>query len=121
MKRILLAIALALTVTSVQARDYWDARREIQERYERNGGGRHYGGNYYNGYYNGYYHHGGLNRDEKLILGAALIYSIAKNAQQSDPAYRERKAFEQGLHAREREIQAERERRAYECGYYGNC
>jgi hypothetical protein len=56
-----------------------------------------------------------------LIIGAAIM-----NAAQTPPTpvvtlTREQQAYERGRQERLRIEQAQREQRAYECGYYGNC
>lgn len=60
-----------------------------------------------------------------LVLGAALADSNRQRQYNPAPAYGyttpEQDAYERGRLDRQREEQARREQRAYECGYYGRC
>ena len=60
-----------------------------------------------------------------LILGAVIASSLEdRPKQQASPQYvydTERDAYERGRAERARQERVEREQRAYQCGYYGNC
>lgn len=62
-----------------------------------------------------------------LILGAVIASSLEdRPKQQATPQYdyvydSEREAYERGRAERARQERVEREQRAYQCGYYGNC
>jgi len=64
----------------------------------------------------------------KFLGGIYVIEKIADHANRNDGRRYERpltseeqRAYEEGVLARERQEAAERRRRAYECGYSGDC
>jgi len=72
-----------------------------------------------------------LGSDEETVLkflgGVYVIEKIVDYSKKNERRYErpltseEERAYREGVAARERQEAAERKRRAYECGYSGNC
>jgi len=72
-----------------------------------------------------------LGSDEEAVLkflgGVYIIEKIVDHSKKDERRYErpltseEERAYREGVAARERQEAAERKRRAYECGYSGNC
>ena len=91
-------------------------------------GYRNYEQSDYRNYDNREHYHKKNNNGDKIAIGLAglIIGAALMNAAQTPQApvvvaTPEQQAYERGRQERLRIEQAQREQRAYECGYYGNC